>query len=79
MARDRHPLIAGCLSALLSHVGNRRLIARELRCSAGGSPHCSFVVVAQARKKALDELLAAGHHNVSQLAQRLSSPAPVGA
>lgn len=53
-------LLAGCLSALLGHVGNRRLVVREIGCSAGGQPLCSFVAVAPSRAQPLDEMLATG-------------------
>jgi photoactive yellow protein len=65
-------LVAGCLSALLSHVGGKRLTAREVRCGAGRPALCSFLVVAHSRKEQLNELLEAGERDVHTLAERLS-------
>ncbi|MDF3070804.1 MAG: hypothetical protein K0R38_6405 [Polyangiaceae bacterium] len=69
---ERCALIAGCLSALLSHVGGRRLTAREVRCGVGRPALCSFLIVSHARKAQLDSLLEAGERDIRTLAERLS-------
>ncbi len=65
-------LIAGCLSALLSHIGGRRVVAREFRCGAAPAL-CSFMVVAQAKSPQLDALIADRQREVRTLVQRLST------
>jgi photoactive yellow protein len=72
-ATERCALVAGCLSALLSHVGGRRLAAREVRCGVGTPALCSFLVVGHARRAQMDALLAAGERDVRGLVQRLAS------
>lgn len=71
--REQCSLFSGCLSALLSHVGGRRLSVRELRCGTGQSALCSFLVVPHARKPLLDQLLEGGERDVRLLVQRLSA------
>jgi len=67
-------LIAGCLSALLSHVGGRRLAACEYECCSSAS-QCSFMIVAHARGELLDTLCEGGLRDARALAERLSSSA----
>jgi len=71
-AGERCALVAGCLSALLSHVGGRRLSAREVRCGVGTPALCSFMVVAEARRPQLAALLEAGERDVRALVDQLS-------
>ena len=68
-------LIAGCLSALLSHVGGRRLSACEYECCSSGSAQCSFMVVAHARAELLETLVEGGLRDARALAERLSPTA----
>lgn len=75
-AGERCALIAGCLAAILSHVGGRRLTAREVRCGVGRPALCSFLIVAHARKAQLDTLLDAGERDIHTLAERLSPRTP---
>lgn len=53
-------LVAGCLSAILSSVAGRRLVAREVECIAGGAPRCSIVVISYERRAPIDAVLHAG-------------------
>jgi len=53
-------LVAGCLSAILSSVAGRRLLAREVECVAGGAERCSIVVIGHERRAAVDAVLHAG-------------------
>lgn len=63
-AGPRHDLachiLAGFLSALLSSIAGRRLVAREVECVAGGAERCSIVVIAHERRAAVDAVLNAG-------------------
>lgn len=69
-------LLAGCLSAVLSNVAGRRLVAREVACKAAGAATCSFVLVASARRAALDEALKKGNRGVEAIrAALLRAPA----
>lgn len=53
-------IVAGFLSALLSSIAGRRLVAREVECVAGGAQRCSIVVIAHERRAAVDAVLHAG-------------------
>lgn len=53
-------LLAGFLSAVMSTIAGRRLIAREVECVAGGAARCAIVVIAHERRAALDAVLHAG-------------------
>jgi photoactive yellow protein len=53
-------ILAGCLSAILSAVAGRRLVAREVECVAGGAKACTIVVIAHERRAAVDAVLHAG-------------------
>lgn len=53
-------ILAGFLSALLSSVAGRRLVAREVECVAGGAHRCSIVIIAHERRAAVDAVLHAG-------------------
>lgn len=53
-------LVAGCLSAILSAVAGRRLVAREVECIASGAARCSIVVISYERRAAVDAVLHAG-------------------
>jgi photoactive yellow protein len=53
-------MVAGCLSAILSSVAGRRLVAREVECVASGAARCSMVVIAHERRAAVDAVLGAG-------------------
>jgi len=67
-------LIAGCLSALLSHVGGHRLSACEYECCSSAS-QCSFMLVPHARGALLETLVEGGLRDARALAERLSSSA----
>lgn len=53
-------IVAGFLSAVLSSIAGRRLVAREVECVAGGAHRCSIVVIAHERRAAVDAVLHAG-------------------
>lgn len=53
-AMPRCQLVGGVLRAMLSHVSQRVLAIREVRCASQGAPRCELVAVAQARKPQLD-------------------------
>lgn len=53
-------IVAGFLSALLSSIAGRRLVAREVECVAGGAARCSIVVISHERRAAVDAVLHAG-------------------
>ncbi len=71
-------LLAGCLGGVLSAVADRRLAAREVACVAGGAPRCSIVVVAHARRAAVEAALAEGSRGASRIRAALRR-APRGA
>lgn len=54
------PLLAGCLSAVLSQVAQRKLAVREVACAAQGAAACEFVVVGPLKREALDAALVSG-------------------
>ena len=74
------PILAGCLAGILSHVAGRPLVAREVACSGSGAACCEFVVVAGARREALDALVGGGLRTVATIRQalRATSERPVG-
>lgn len=53
-------IVAGCLSALLTSIAGRRLVAREVECVAGGAKRCTIVVISYERRAAVDASLHAG-------------------
>ncbi len=53
-------LLAGMLSAVFTHLAQRRLHVEELRCRAQGHSHCELVVVGATRKDKLAALAAEG-------------------
>jgi photoactive yellow protein len=53
-------ILAGFLSALLTSIAGRRLVAREVECVAGGAHRCAIVVIAHERRAAVDAVLHAG-------------------
>jgi photoactive yellow protein len=72
-------LLAGCLGGVLTQVAARRLAVREVSCLAGGAGHCSFVVVADPRRAALEATLGKGVRGVEQVRAALrSAPATPG-
>lgn len=54
----RCQLMAGLMRAFLSHISQRLLFVREIRCVAQGAPRCEMIAVAQSRKEQLDEAAA---------------------
>jgi len=50
-------LIAGMLSAVFTHLAERRLHVEELRCRAQGHEHCEMVIVGATRRSRLTELV----------------------
>lgn len=60
-------IVAGCLSALLTSIAGRRLIAREVECVAGGAKRCTIVVVSYERRAALDAVLHAGERGFEEI------------
>jgi photoactive yellow protein len=61
------PLIAGTLSAVVSHVAGRRLTAREVACVSAGDDACRFVITAHTRRGAIDAALATGARGVDTI------------
>ena len=57
-------LVAGCMSALLTSLAQRRLVVREVSCCAAGATSCAFVVVASPRRATLDAALQKGLRGV---------------
>jgi len=53
-------LMAGMLSAVFTHLAQRRLHVEELRCRAQGHAHCEMVIVGATRKDQLAKLAAEG-------------------
>lgn len=53
-AVPRCQLVGGVLRAMLSHLSQRVLTVREVRCAAQGAPRCELVAVAHARRAQLD-------------------------
>jgi photoactive yellow protein len=53
-------LLAGAFGSLLSSVAGRRLAAREIACSSGGAPRCSFIVLGHERREEVDAAIRAG-------------------
>jgi len=58
-ALPRCGLVGGVLRAMLSHVSQRVLAIREVRCVSQGAPRCEMVAVAHARRARLDAAAAA--------------------
>lgn len=75
-SQEQCHLIGGCLSALLSHIGGRRVVAREFRCGAGHPALCSFLLVAQPKRAPLESLIASGQRDVHALVKALSTRGP---
>jgi len=70
------PLLAGMLGAVVSHVSERRLAAREVSCASSGEATCRFVVTAHARRAVIDEALASGTRGVDAIRRILHSSPP---
>ncbi len=60
-------IVAGCLSALLTSIAGRRLVAREVECVAGGAKRCTIVVVSYERRAAVDAVLHAGERGFEDI------------
>ena len=56
-ALPRCQLIGGVVRAMLSHVSQRVLALREVRCVAQGAPRCEMVAIAHTRRAQLDAAL----------------------
>jgi photoactive yellow protein len=67
------PLLAGTFGAVVGHVAERRLAAREVSCASSGEPACRFVVTAHARRTVIDEALARGTRGTDAIRQVLRS------
>jgi photoactive yellow protein len=64
-------LIEGLLEAVVEHLAQRLLCVRELSCCAQGHEACSFVVVSEARRAAVEAELARGVASIAALAEVL--------
>ncbi len=53
-AAPRCQLVGGIVRAMLSHLSQRVLTIREIRCAAQGAPRCELIAVAHARRARLD-------------------------
>lgn len=69
-------LLAGCLGSLMSQIGARRLTVREVSCKAGGASRCTFVVVAEPRRNALEAALAQGVRGLEKIRAAVRSALP---
>ena len=56
----RCQIVSGMLGAVFTHLATRRIVARELTCKARGDATCTFVVVPDSRRRALENALASG-------------------
>ena len=71
-------LLAGCLGGLLTQIAPRRLAVREVSCKAGGASLCTFVIVGEPRRAALEAALGQGIRGLEQVRAVLRS-APAAA
>jgi len=65
-------LLAGMLSAVFTHLAERRLHVEELRCRAQGHDHCELVVVGATRREKIEQLAKEGasfHEVIDALAR----------
>ena len=69
-AVPRCQIVGGVLRAMLSHLSQRVLAVREVRCAAQGAPHCELVAVAHGRRARLDAACE-GAKDVRQVLARL--------
>jgi photoactive yellow protein len=64
-------IVAGFLRAVLSHLAQRAMVVREIRCSAAGHERCVFAATGGARTEELDRA-AAQAGDLRSIAQALS-------
>lgn len=71
-------LVAGCLGAVLTHLGERRIAVTELDCSAmsrptlaSGQRGCTFVGFSNRRRERVDAAVARGARTVEELVEDL--------
>lgn len=61
----------GFFRAILTHLSERRLVVRELRCASKGASACELVVVAESRKDRLDDAMRGESLDASTIAERM--------
>ena len=64
-------MIAGMLGAVFTHIASRRVAAREITCTARGDASCTFVVVPDSRRVALESAIQAGTTDVGAVVRSL--------
>lgn len=67
-------LLATSIAAILSGLGERRLVGREISCVAGGDETCTFVTCASERKSSLEQALREGSHGLNAIREQLRKP-----
>ena len=65
-------LFSGFFMAIFSHLANKRLVAREVRCIAQGHAQCEFVVGSSERSPAIEAAVSASAGDVSRMLTLLS-------
>jgi photoactive yellow protein len=60
-------LFCGFFTAVFSHLANKRLVAREVRCITQGHAHCELVVGSAERTVAIDAAIASAGGDVARM------------
>jgi photoactive yellow protein len=64
-------MVSGMLGAVFTHIASRRVVAREVTCKARGDASCTFVVVPDSRRSALESAIQAGLTDVGTVVRSL--------
>ena len=67
----RCQLVSGMLGAVFTHLATRRIAVREIGCKARGDATCTFVVVPDSRRTALEHAIESGVSDVSSVVRSL--------
>jgi hypothetical protein len=67
----RCALLAGFMRSILSHLAQRRLAVREVRCVGQGAPRCELVAIAEERLPALDAAIQGGADSPESVLERV--------